>query len=110
MNQLVAILNRSSLAIQLLLLNTLTRHQLARVILASYPYVPRAAPIIEAAVGDLLPSIWQQEDGEDAAGAAAAAAASKHHQMSWLHSQERATMLQQQCIRWWQQDNTAMHV
>lgn len=99
LNQLMAMLNRSTVALQLLLLNTLTRQQIARMVVASFPFVPRAAPLVEAATAGLTPDAWlQQQDAQ----VSAAAAASRAEQISWELSGQRASTLQQQCTRWWQ--------
>lgn len=101
-NRLVGMLNRSSVAIQLLLFNTLTRRQLARTIVSAYPFIPRAAPILEAATAGVCAPMWlQYQDASNAAAAAAAAVSSSDEQLSWRHSQQRTSLLQQQCSKWW---------
>jgi hypothetical protein len=101
-NELMALLNRSSVAIHLLLFNTLTRRQVACMVVGSYPYLPRAGPLIEAAAADLDPSSWLEEQSPEAVAAlAAAAATTREEQLSWQFSQERAAQLSQQCYKWW---------
>jgi hypothetical protein len=70
-------------------------------VVASYPFIPRAAPIIEAAIRDLSPASWLQQEemeGEEAAAAAAAAEDPRHF------TAQRASVLRQQCNRWWQEE------
>lgn len=96
-------LHRSSLSLHLLLFNTLTRRQIARLVIACYPFLPRAAPLMEAAISGMQPSDWMlDEQGPEAAAAAAAAAAvAREDQLAWMHSRQRAALLREQCCRWW---------
>jgi hypothetical protein len=102
-NQLMGLLNRSSLAIHLLLFNTLTRRQAACMVVACYPFLPRAAPLIEAATASLGLQDWLEERSTEAVAAAAAAtASSREQQRSWQFSQQRAAFLSQNLQEWWQ--------
>jgi hypothetical protein len=101
-NELMALLNRSTIALHLLLFNTLTRRQVACMVVASYPYLPRAAPLVEAATADLDPSMWLEEQSPEAVAAAAAATATtREEQLFWQFSQRRAAQMSQQCFDWW---------
>lgn len=101
-NELMGLLNRSSLALHLLLFNTLTHRQLARMVVASYPFLPRAGALIEAATAHMGPQDWLEEQSAEAVAAAAAAAAtSRDQQLSWQFSQRRAALLRTQCRNWW---------
>lgn len=74
MAHLLCMVNRSFIMAFMTLHNTLTRQQVAKMLVASFPYVPRAGPLMEAASQALLqgtkPSSMQRltpdadEDGE----------------------------------------------
>jgi hypothetical protein len=49
-DRLLRMLNQSFLMVQVVMLNTLTRKQIAQLVVSSFPYVPRAAPLMEAAL------------------------------------------------------------
>lgn len=49
MDQLLRTLNHAFVMVQALMLNTLTRRQIAQLVVSSFPYVPRPAPLMEAA-------------------------------------------------------------
>jgi hypothetical protein len=49
-DRLLRTLNQSFLMAQVIMLNTLTQHQIAQLVVSSFPYVPRAAPLMEAAL------------------------------------------------------------
>jgi hypothetical protein len=67
--------------------------QLARMVIASYPYVPRAAPILEAAAAVLQPEAWLQHQQEQEAGALPG--------LTEQHMQQRCALLRRQCNVWW---------
>jgi hypothetical protein len=49
-DRLLRTLNQSFVMAQVIMLNTLTRNQIAQLVVSSFPYVPRAAPLMEAAL------------------------------------------------------------
>jgi hypothetical protein len=90
----------------MLMLNTLTREQIARMVVVSSPFAPRPAPIMEAAHllvqqgHDWQQSMWMEAAGDEPQllGAWLAAAPRPGTQE---HSDERTQLLRQQVHDWW---------
>jgi hypothetical protein len=90
MDQLLRSLNHAFVMVQALMLNTLTIRQIAVLVVSSFPYVPRPAPLMEAAyelliaqqggatpAGNQGPSTPTATHSGGAAGVAPAAAAAE---------------------------------
>lgn len=125
MDQLLRTLNHAFVMVQALMLNTLTRRQIAVLVVSSFPYVPRPAPLMEAA-HELLTQRQQQvqqqalaaatgspgckDAARDVGGlfsmpatpaaAAAAGGAIADDEVS-THTARRLELLEQQVQRWW---------
>lgn len=103
-DRLVANSSKSAMALNLLLFNSLTHSQWATLIVACYPFVPRAAPLIEAALS-AVPSggLWRQEEEEECAQGEQEAGSAAPAGCSAVWQQHRASQLHEQCLTWWQQ-------
>jgi hypothetical protein len=132
MDQLLRSLNHAFIMVQALMLNTLTNRQIAVLVVSSFPYVPRTAPLMEAAyelltsqhggvtpAGNQEPATPSATDSGGAAGVAPAAAAELagagpamaaaatmldgvYRDQIDAHMQQRIQQLQQHVQRWWQ--------
>lgn len=99
-------LTHTSGLMHMLMLNTLTREQIARMVVVSSPFAPRPAPIMEAAHllvqqgHDWQQSMWMEAAGDEPQllGAWLAAAPRPGTQE---HSDERTQLLRQQVHDWW---------